>query len=279
MFGKRTGRTRSAFGSRLAIGGVIAAIAFFSYWRMRSPNPHTGEMQHVAMSTEQEVALGLQAREEMAAQFGGLHPDAQGQETVDRVGQRLVAANALDNLPWQFEFHLLGDEKTINAFALPGGQIFITAALYTRLQTEAQLAGVLGHEIGHVVERHGSEHLAKAQLTQGLVGAVGVGAADGASGGQMAAAAASMVGNMINLKYGRGDELESDSRGVEYMAKAGYDPTAMIHVMQVLAEASGDRGGQPEFFATHPNPENRLDQIRAAIRKLYPQGVPETLEK
>jgi predicted Zn-dependent protease len=184
-----------------------------------------------------------------------------------------------ESVPYPFEFHLLADPETVNAFALPGGQIFITAALFTRLETEGQLAGVLAHEIGHVVERHGAEHLAKANLTQGLVGAVAVGATDTAVSPQQAAAVAAAIGQVINMKYGRDDELESDQWGLTLMARAGYDPRAMERVMQILAESSGGRGGQPEFFSTHPNPENRIERIRKAIETMFPNGVPDSLEK
>ncbi len=107
----------------------------------------------------------------MAQQFGGLDPDPKMQELVDRVGGQVVARSSANDTPCRFEFHTLNDPETINAFALPGGQIFITEGLLRRLDTEGQLAGVLGHEVGHVVARHGAEHIAKQQLTQGLTGA------------------------------------------------------------------------------------------------------------
>jgi len=170
----------------------------------------------------------------------------------------------------------LADAETVNAFALPGGQVFITAALFERLQTEGQLAGVLGHEIGHVVARHSAEHIAKAQLMEGLTGAAVIAAYDpeNPSSAQRAQMAA-VVGQLVSMKYGRDDELESDQLGVRFMTEAGYDPNALIGVMQILAESGG--GGQPEFFSTHPNPENRVEKIEAAIAAEYPDGVPDGL--
>lgn len=277
---RRYGGGRSRGGGRLVIVLVIAGISFLSYFATRSVNPVTGKAQYVALSVDQEVVLGLQSAPELAQQFGGLHPDASAQATVDRVGERLLSRGFKgESVPYPFEFHLLADPETVNAFALPGGQIFITAALFTRLETEGQLAGVLAHEIGHVVERHGAEHLAKANLTQGLVGAVAVGATDTAVSPQQAAAVAAAIGQVINMKYGRDDELESDQWGLTLMARAGYDPRAMERVMQILAESSGGRGGQPEFFSTHPNPENRIERIRKAIETMFPNGVPDSLEK
>jgi len=141
------------------------------------------------------------------------------------------------------------------------------------LQTEGQLAGVLGHEIGHVIARHSSQRLAKNKLTQGLTGAVAV-----ATGDASATQVAAVVGELINMSYGRDDELESDALGVRFMSEAGYDPRAMIEVMKILAKASGG-ARQPEFFSTHPNPENRIEKIQETIRKLYPLGVPAHLVK
>ena len=277
---RRQSTGRGGGGGRLAIAVIIAVVVIIGYLGTSSTNPITGQSQRVAMTVDQEIALGLQSAPEMAAQFGGLHPDTEAQAMVDRVGARLLSRGFEGaELPYPFEFHLLADSKTVNAFALPGGQIFITAALFTRLESEGQLAGVLGHEIGHVIERHGAEHLAKQQLTQGLVGAVAVGASDPNSpvGAQQAAMIASMVGNMVNLRYGREDELESDRWGVQLVINAGYDPRGMIRVMEILREASGG-SGQPEFMSSHPDPGNRIDRIRALITELMPGGIPDSLD-
>ncbi|MBL9148660.1 MAG: M48 family metalloprotease [Phycisphaerae bacterium] len=272
------GYSRSRRGPQLVVGLIVAAVAIVGYFASRSPNPVTGEVQSVALSPAEEVALGLHSAPQMAAQHGGLDSDERAQQLVDAVGTRLLRDGLRKETPYQFDFHLLRDPQTVNAFALPGGQVFITRALFDRLKTEGQLAGVLGHEIGHVIERHGAEHLAKAQLTQGLVGAVAVGSADPndprASARNTAIAAA--VGQLLNLRYGREDELECDEWGVELLGNAGYDPRALIEVMKVLAQASGG-GGPPEFFSTHPNPDNRIGRIEDAIRRRYPQGVPGNL--
>jgi len=255
--------------SRLWIGLAFAAFAFLSYQCSTEYNPVTGEEQHIAITPDQEIALGLKAAPEMAAQHGGLHPDEEAQALVDRVGQRLVQSSEAGKTNWQFDFHLLADPRTVNAFALPGGQVFITAALFNRFATEGELAGVMGHEIGHVVARHSAQRMAKQQLTQGLTGAVLVAAGGGGSEAQIAA----MVGQMINMKYGREDELQSDTLGVLFMSEAGYDPRSLIKVMQILEDASGGEA-PPEWMSTHPSHGNRVATIQAAIDKLYPQGVP-----
>ena len=268
-------------GGRLAIAAVIALVAIVAYLGNTSTNPVTGQAQRVAMTVDQEIALGLQSAPEMAAQFGGASPDAEAQALVDRVGARLVARGFQGvDVPYPFEFHLVSDTRTVNAFALPGGQVFITEALYSRLESEGQLAGVLAHEVGHVIERHGAQHLAKQRLTQGLVGAVGVGASDPNSpvDPQQAAMIASMVGNLVNLRYGREDELQSDEWGVRLMISAGYDPRGLIRVMEILREASGG-GSQPEFLSTHPDPGNRIERIAALIDAALPNGVPDGLDR
>jgi predicted Zn-dependent protease len=214
----------------------------------------------------------------MAAEFGGLSSDQQAQALVSEVGQRLVAQTQAGDTEYEFDFHLLADQETINAFALPGGQVFITEALLHRLETEGQLAGVLGHEIGHVVGRHGAEHIAKAKLTQGLTGAVVIASYDpNDPASQQTAQVAALIGQLVNLKYGRDDEIESDRLGVSFTSEAGYDPRAMIRVMEILAEANEGQG-PPEFFSTHPNPDNRIQRIQAAIEAEFPGGVPEGLQ-
>lgn len=265
---------------KFIIALVIAAVSVISYFSSSQMNEVTGEKQYVKLDKDQEVALGLQAVPEMTSQFGGESTDAQGQALVDEVGNKIVQASDAGKGDYPFEFHLLGDKDVINAFALPGGQVFITEALYSKLTTEGELAGVLAHEIGHVVGRHGAEHLAKQKLTQGLTGAAVIASADpdNPNSSRRNAAIALAVGQMINMKYGRGDELESDKLGVRFMAQAGYNPEAMIKVMEILAEAGGG-SRQPEFFSTHPNPENRIDHIRAAIEAEFPNGLPAGLKE
>ncbi len=201
--------------SRLLIALVIAGISLFSYFSTQSTNPTTGEVQHVSITPDQEIAMGLQAAPEMAAEFGGLDPSQQDQGVVSQVGQNIVASSPAGQTPYEYDFHLLADPETVNAFALPGGQVFITRALYNLLTTEGELAGVLGHEIGHVVARHSAEQIAKTQLTQGLTGAAVIAAYDpnNPSSAQTAQMAV-LVGQLINLRYGRQDELEADFLGV-----------------------------------------------------------------
>src|SRR5688500_13843591 len=256
--------------ARWLIALVIALVSLLTYFGSTSTNPLTGEKQRVALKPEEEIALGLKSAPQMAAQMGGISANAEASALVQRVGQKLVRDSFAAKSPYRFSFHVLADPRTVNAFALPGGPIFITEGLLRRLSSEAELAGVLGHEIGHVIARHSSERLAKQQLTQGLLGALVVG-----SGDYSTAQIGQVVGSMINMSYGREDELESDALGIRIMAETGYDPRAMIRVMEVLAKASGGGSRQPEFFSTHPAPENRAERIKEAIAKQFPQGIPE----
>jgi predicted Zn-dependent protease len=266
-------RKRKLFGPRFWIGAALIGFAFFSYQCSTEYNPVTGEEQHIAMAPQQEIALGLKAMPEMVQQYGGHYPDQEAQALVDHVGQRVVQQSDAATTDWQYDFHLLADPRTVNAFALPGGQIFITVALLQRLETEGQLAGVLGHEVGHVVARHSAQRMAKQQLTQGITGAVLVAAGGGGGEAQLA----QMIGNMVNMKYGREDELQSDLLGVRFMSQAGYDPRALIGVMRILDEAAGGER-PPEFLSTHPSAPNRVATIEAAISEVYPAGVPAGLE-
>src|SRR5262245_61114116 len=248
---------------RLIIAIVIALMAIITYYSSTSVNPLTGEKQRVAMTPEQEIALGYKSAPQMATQMGGVSRNPDAQALVRRIGEQVVRESVAVKSPYKFSFHVLADPRTVNAFALPGGPVFITEGLLRLLKTEAELAGVLGHEVGHVIARHSSERLAKQQLTQGLLGALVVG-----SGDYNTAQIGQIVGSMINMKYGRDDEIESDALGVRIADEAGYDPRAMIRVMEVLAKASsGSR--QPEFFSTHPAPENRSARIKAEIEKRH----------
>ena len=264
---------------RLVIGAIFAVFGMFNYFTNVSENPITGEKQRVQLSPQQEIVIGRQSAPKMAAQHGNLYPDQTLQDYVDEVGNRVVQSSAAKDSPYPFDFHLLRDPQTVNAFALPGGQVFITAALLNRLNSEAQLAGVLGHEVGHVIGRHGAEHLAKQQLGSALVNAVGIAASDRPGSGRQAAILAQAVNQMVNLKYGREDELESDRLGFQFMTEAGYNPIGIVELMKILDSARGNAGGQPEFMSTHPNPGNRIEQLQAIVQEAFPDGIPERLQQ
>jgi predicted Zn-dependent protease len=279
VFRRQGGGGGGSLKLRFILALIVAGGALFSYYSTREYNPIINEVQHVDLSVDQEIALGLQAAPEMASQYGGEAADPEGQALVDRVGKRILERSSAKDSPYRFEFHLLADTDTINAFALPGGQVFITEALLKRLETEGQLATVLAHEMGHVVARHGAQHLAKAKLTQGLTGAAVLATYDPNNPrSQNTAMVAALVGQLVNLRYGREDELQSDQLGVRFASEAGYDPRAMIRVMEILEKSMEGKGRPPEFFSTHPNPEHRIQRIQNVIAERYPKGVPGDLQ-
>ena len=251
---------------RLLAAAIMALVAVIGYCGNRETNPVTGEQQRVALSAEQEVALGAKAAPELAREYGGLESDPPAQAAVDRIGERIVSRTEAGSTPYRFEFHVLADERTLNAFALPGGQVFITAGLLRRLGAEPQLAAVLAHEIAHVVARHGAEQLAKQELVQGLAGATQIATYDPTSPGSAASGAiAAAIGQLVTMRFSREDEIESDALGARLMADARYEPAAMLEVLRVLEETGG---GVPEFFSTHPSPDDRRARLEEAIRAM-----------
>ena len=254
-------------GSSLIVAIIVAIIGAITYFSSKSTNEVTGEVQHVNIAPDQEVALGLQAFPEMAQQFGGEIDQAVINNYVESVGQRVVQQSDAKDTPYKYDFHVLADPQTINAFALPGGQVSITLGLLGRLHNEAELAGVLGHEVGHVVGRHGAEQLAKSQLSQTLVGAATIAAYDPDHPNRSAsnAAVAAAIGQLVSMRFGRQDELEADALGVRLMKEAGYDTRGM-HDLLVTLEKLNQGGNAPEFFSTHPNPENRLARVDDLIK-------------
>ncbi len=264
-------------GARIVIAGVIALFSIVTYLFSTQTNTVTGQKQHIAISQQQEQQLGLQEAPQMAQQFGGLDPDTAAQKVVSDVGTGIQAHSDAAKSPYHIQYFLLADHQTINAFALPGGPVFITRALFDKLQTRGQLAGVLGHETGHVAARHTAQQLAKQKLTAGVAGAAVVGTSDSNNYYQHAAEASAVTG-LLNLKYTRDDEKEADKLGVRFMSEAGYDPRAMVGVMEILDQASSGSPRGPDFLQTHPAPQNRIPLIKDEIQREFPQGVPAGLQ-
>ena len=276
----RRSRRRSNFSGlklRLIIAAGIMLFAVVSYFSQSEINPVTGKKQRISMSVEQEVEMGRQALPSMVQQHGGISRNEGAGRQVKLVGARLL--NTLEQQliktnraqPYPFDFHLLADNRTVNAFALPGGQVFITEALFNNLTSEGQLAGILGHEIGHVLERHSAERISKGKFISKIS------MAGGAAGGSMESMnVAQMVGNMVNMKFGRDDELESDRWGIELMTLTGYDPYHMLEVMDILERTSGG-SGTPGFMSTHPKPKDRKAHIENIIAEKFPNGLPKGL--
>ena len=227
-------------------------------------NPVTGRPQFVLMSEDQEIALGRKSDPQITASMG-LYDDEALQRYVEGVGLPMARASERPGLPWQFR---VVDDPVVNAFALPGGFIYVTRGILASMASEAELAGVLGHEIGHVTARHSVSQYTKqmgAQLVL-LPTAVLLPAELQGLGGALLGTGF----QLLFLKYGRDDERQSDELGLGYMARAGYEPTEMVSVFQTLGRQSqaSDGGAVPEWLSTHPNPANRAQLIRQQIARL-----------
>lgn len=223
-------------------------------------NPVTGKSELSLVSESQEIQMGQQAAKEVA-QTIGLYNDANVQSYVAEIGKRMAAESERPNLPW--EFHVV-DDAAVNAFAIPGGFIYITRGLMGAINTEAELAHVLGHEIGHVTHRHSVQQISNAQLAQLGLGIGSILSSDIARFGQLASAGL----GILFLKYGRDAEHQADQSGFRYALNQNYDVRESPKVFETLArfsEAGGGGGKLPEWLSTHPNPENRVERLEKML--------------
>jgi predicted Zn-dependent protease len=226
-------------------------------------NQATGRRQLDYFSREDEIALGLEAGPQLTQEYGGAVTDAAINSYVTGVGMSMVPHTEGDyaSLPWKFT---LLNSDVINAFALPGGQVFISRGLAEKFENEAQLAGVLGHEIGHVTAEHADRSVQNQLPTLGVAAVGSVLAGNDETMQQAVAVLVSATGTFA-LKYSRDQENEADKLGMRYMTRAGYNPKGMEQVMQVLAKASEASGAPPEWQSTHPAPATRLGIIRERL--------------
>ena len=233
-------------------------------------NPVTGAREFVLISESQEIAMGQDAAKQVEASIG-LVDDGDLQAYVRRVGQKLAAASERPNLPWKFG---VVDDPTPNAFALPGGPIYITRGLLSLIDSEAELASVLGHEIGHITARHAVTQMSRAQLAQLSLGL-----------GMIFVPELSNLGGALSsglqlmfLKYGRDDERQSDDLGFKYAQAANYDVREMDDVFASLARAGelqGNNSPLPSWLSSHPAPEERIQRIGEKIAAL--PSIPATV--
>jgi predicted Zn-dependent protease len=251
--------------ARAVLMGVVATAGLLAGC---STNPTTGRSQITGLGRNEEVAIGAAESPKLMNEMGGEVQNPALRAYINEVGQKLKAHTEVDG-PQRTWYFTLIDSDMINAFALPGERVFMSRGLADKFTTEAQLAGVLGHEIGHVMARHTSERIGQAKVASGFLSVVGavIGTGGGADlamqGGQL------IVGGKL-LQFSREQESEADMLGVRYMTKAGYNPRGQLEVMEVLKQASGGgRGGTPEWLATHPLPQTRIDDIDRMLRGEY----------
>lgn len=222
-------------------------------------NPITGEEEFMLLSEKQDVELGQKYAPEIEKQLGGKINNAALQNYVNSVGQKV--ANVSHRRSWDYQFVALDDDM-VNAFALPGGHIFITKGMLSKLSTESQLASILGHEVAHVVARD------TAVLMSREIGiSILLSAAVSDSTSRTTRTAADLTRQIIGFQFSRRDEKDADLAGLDYMVRAGYDPNGMVETMQILESQQKER--PIEFFSTHPNPENRTLYLKSRIDSRY----------
>ncbi len=236
-----------------------------------STNPATGQMQLNVLSEQEEIALGSDAAPQFLASYGGEVKSPEVREYVTTLGQRLAAESERPHLPWEF---FVVDSEVVNAFALPGGKVFVTRGLLERMDNESQLAGVLGHEIGHVTAQHINQRMAVqagVQITAAVL--VVAGEATDEDWLTVLGAGTAVGGGLYALHFSRNQESQSDELGVRYMTRLGYNPVGMVQVMQVLKDAAGGSSESYNIFATHPDPELRIERLEALIQTQYPDAL------
>lgn len=246
---------------QLAVAGLGVALLAGC-----ATNPATGERELSLIGEQQEIAMGRQADQDVQATIG-VYDEPALQAYVEGIGNRLAAVSERPALPWTFH---VADDPAVNAFALPGGFVYVTRGLLATLNTEAELAAVLGHEIGHVTARHAVNRISRAQLTGLGLGIGMILSPELAQFGDLA----SLGLNLLFLKYSRDDERESDVLGLRYVQAAGYDPDAMVDVFAQLERASGLSASErvPDWLSTHPAPEERGQRAAEALAALPPSA-------
>jgi predicted Zn-dependent protease len=239
---------------RSIIGAVAAILAVAGCAR----NPVTGERELSLISQSQEISMGQEAAKEVVASIGAVQDQAL-QSYVSALGMNIARNSERPSLPWSYT---VIEDPAVNAFALPGGPVFVTRGILAHMNSEAELVSVLGHETGHITAKHSVSQISKQQLAQiGLVATVLV-KPELAQFGDLA-----MEGlGLMFLKFSRDDETQADELGFKYMVKAGYDPHEMAKMFQTLQRLSGEGEGRiPEWQSTHPDPGNRVAKTTQRI--------------
>lgn len=220
-------------------------------------NPVTGKKEFLLVSPTEEKKMGLESSKEVEKELGKSLQDPELQNYINSVGQKIAKVSHLPD--YGFSYKAI-DDKSVNAFALPGGYIYITTGLLKLMNSESQLASVLGHETAHVTCRH----IAKQMTNQALENILLTAASYKVPG---ASSVGGIVANLANMKFSREDEKQADEIGMDYAVKAGYNPYGMVETMEILEKSSG--GKSIEFLSTHPNPKNRIGLLDEHIAEKH----------
>jgi predicted Zn-dependent protease len=256
-------RPRSATRSGLRVLLLAAAVGLTALIPAScAVNPATGERQLALIGRAEEIRMGRQGSQQVESTIGVYDADGLSRY-VDGLGREMARRTERPDLPWSFA---VADEPTVNAFALPGGFIYMTRGIMAHFNSEAELAAVVGHEIAHVTARHSVEQMSRQQLA-----ALGLGL--GAVLSDQVARFGDLVGaglGVLFLKYSREDESQADRLGLRYMTDAGYSPREMVDVFQMFRRQTEEAGGSgvPTWLSTHPTPASRIEELRAIIDTL-----------
>jgi predicted Zn-dependent protease len=237
----------------------LTAALFLCFCAGCAVNPITGQQELMFIGESQDLEIGKKYAPELEKQMGGKIANEALQNYVDSVGQKV--AKVSHRRGWEYHFTALDDDM-VNAFALPGGYIFITKGMLEQLTTEAQLASVLAHETAHVVARDTAALMSREIGIEILLAAV-----TSESTSQTARTAANLTRQIIGLRFSRTDEKDADLAGMDYMVRAGYNPNGMVETMQMLQNQQ--KVNTIEFFSTHPSPENRVAYLKVRIESRY----------
>jgi predicted Zn-dependent protease len=238
----------------LLLVAVLAACA---------TNPVTGRREFSLMSEAQEISIGQESDPQIRQEMG-VYNDPALESHISDIGQRIAKVSERPHLPWRFT---VVDQPAVNAFAVPGGFIYFTRGILPFLDSEAEVAGVMGHEVGHVTARHSAQQYTRSVGGQLGLTALGIFVPAARPFGELSAQAL----GLLFLRYGREDELQSDALGAGYIARLGWDPAAIPGFLTTLGrldEAAGDRRGVPNWLSTHPEPLARVEEIQPMVEKL-----------
>jgi predicted Zn-dependent protease len=243
------------------LSGLLAPAALVATLGTCAVNPVTGKRELSLVSESQEIQMGQEYSAQVRQQMG-VYPDSAVQAYVNRLGREIAAGTERPRLPWSFT---VIDDPTVNAFALPGGPVFVTRGILTHMTSEAELAAVLGHEIGHVTARHSVQQMTRQQLAQ-------IGLLAGAIASDRVAQNLGVISQglgILFLKYSRDDETQADGLGFRYALNDGYDVRQMVNMFAVLQRISAQAGQRiPEWQSTHPDPGNRIERTRERLAKV-----------
>lgn len=242
--------------SLLGVAGALAATLLFSAC---TEAPVTGRSQLMLVGEQQANSMGLQAWQMIRTDMK-VSQDASAQRLVKRIGTDIVAKSGAPAMDWEF---LVFDNPEPNAFALPGGKIGMHSGMLNIARSEDEIAAILAHEVAHVVARHPAEQMSQDAAIQTVLAATGI--TEGAVG-QLAR----MATGIGQLKFSRDHESEADRIGLEYMARAGYDPRAAVTMWERMQQAAANVGRPPQFLSTHPHSEGRIAAIEAALPQVMP---------